>query len=70
MSMKYVRNMYGVPAKRGKLVGYKGRKGVITSSRGGRLCALIDGYKYPMAFHPWDLDYLDRNGTVEFAAKA
>ena len=63
MSMKYIRNYYGVPAKRGGRVQYTGcgknKLGTITSANGARLNIRLDGVKHTMPFHPtWELKYL------------
>ncbi|MFD4457675.1 hypothetical protein [Nocardia sp. NPDC058480] len=63
MSMKYVRDYYAVPAKRGGRVRYTGDKepqlGTITSARQGGLLIRLDGDKRSLPFHPtWELEYL------------
>lgn len=60
MSMTYVRDYYGVPAKRGALVSYEGRRGRITSAD-HRLRVLFDGDKHTSVIHPREdgLKYLD-----------
>jgi hypothetical protein len=60
--MKYIREYYGVPAKRGMRVTYSGsqatKTGVITSARGANLMIRIDGMKHPRPYHPtWELSY-------------
>ncbi|MFC4373348.1 hypothetical protein ACFO5K_04465 [Nocardia halotolerans] len=62
MSMKYVRDYYAVPAKRGGRVRYTGdgapRLGTITSAD-HRIRVRLDGEKRPRIFHPtWELEYL------------
>jgi len=63
MSMERVRNYYGVPAKRGVKIIYKGdgvpKNGVIKSaSSGNRLRVLLDGYKHLVTLHPtWEIEY-------------
>jgi hypothetical protein len=62
MSMQYVRDYYGVPAKRGGRVRYMGegepRFGTITSAD-YRLRIRLDGEKRTRIFHPtWELEYL------------
>ncbi|MET8648510.1 hypothetical protein [Nocardia aurea] len=64
MSMQYVRDYYGVPAKRGGRVRYTGDKeprlGTIASARHGGLRIRLDGDKRAMPFHPtWELEYLE-----------
>ena len=67
--MNYIRNYYGVPAKRGGRVRYTGglqggvlvgaRLGTIKSAHGGYLMILLDGDKYARTFHPtWNLEYI------------
>ncbi|WP_297505806.1 hypothetical protein [Ferrovum sp.] len=67
MSMRSIRLIYDVPAKRGGRVKYLGGEqpqlGTITSSRYGRLKILLDGEKHSKWFHPrWMLRYLVENG--------
>jgi hypothetical protein len=69
VSMKWVRDNYGVPAKRGGRVRYTGdgkpRYGTITASRHGSLRIRLDGDKHPMPFHPtWELEYLPEEGKT------
>lgn len=64
MSIEYIRNHYGVPAKIGARVKYtyKGEKmGTITSAQGSHLMIRFDGDKKPTGpFHPtWEIEYLD-----------
>lgn len=68
MSMKYVRDYYAVPAKRGGRVRYTGdsepRLGTITSACHGGLRIRLDGDKHPLPFHPtWELEYLTEETT-------
>jgi len=64
LSLQYIRNTYGVPAKRGARVEYTGNggaiQGTITSSRGSHILVRLDGDKFSMPFHPtWQMRYLD-----------
>ena len=64
MSLQYIRDIYGVPAKRGARVEYSGSgaavQGAITSSRGPYILVRLDGDDFSMPFHPtWKLRYLD-----------
>lgn len=64
MSLKYIRDTYGVPAKRGGRVEYIGNgvaiQGTITGSRGARIRVRLDGDRYSVTFHPtWRIRYLD-----------
>lgn len=65
MSIHWIRDTYGVPAKRGGRVEYTGEGrpefGTIKSAHGGYLRILLDGLKHPASFHPtWRLRYLPR----------
>lgn len=69
MSMAWVRENYGVPAKRGGRVEYTSREGspdtvirfgTITGTRGPHLLVRLDGQKDSRPYHPtWQLRYLD-----------
>jgi len=65
MSMKYIRDTYGVPAKRGMRIeyhqpGFDVYVGRITSARGS--CLWVDG---SMVLHPtYQIVYLADDGTV------
>ena len=66
MSMKYIRKIYAVPAKRGGRVEYTGEGrpelGTITSANGAHLNVRLDGVKHIMPFHPtWKMRYLPAN---------
>ncbi len=68
MSMQYIRNYYGVPAKRGGRVRYTGEdkpvEGTITSANGPHLRIRLDGTTYSLIFHPtWELEYLTDGAT-------
>jgi len=61
MSAQYVRDYYGVPAKRGQRVIVDGRPGVITSVGGSYayINVRLDGDKHPTPCHPtWRVEYL------------
>ncbi len=66
MSMDYIRNTYGVPAKRGGRVEYtngKGevRAGTITGVDGQYLRIRLDGQPYSNNYHPtWNLKYQEQ----------
>ena len=65
MSMAYIRDTYGVPAKRFMRVVVGGRPGVISASRGAYLLVRWDGTVGARAVpcHPtWQVRYLDRDG--------
>ena len=65
MSMAYIREAYGVPARRGQRVRYSGgsapKVGAITSASGQYLYIRFDGEsKRTGPFHPtWKLEYLE-----------
>jgi len=53
MSMKQIRDYYGVPAKRGgRVEGVGGRLGTIKSARDLRLMILFDGSNFVRQVHP------------------
>lgn len=61
MSAQYVRDYYGVPAKRGQRIIVDGRPGVITSfdRSGAHINVRLDGDKHPTPCHPtWRVEYL------------
>lgn len=65
MSMEYIRQHYGVPARRGARVRYRPERGKpcegrITGTSGPHLMIRLDGRNRSEPFHPvWNLDYLD-----------
>ena len=65
MSMKYIRTMYNVPAKRGGRVRFTRTDGVIeygtiTGISDAHLRVRLDGMKYSLYCHPtWHMEYLD-----------
>lgn len=67
MSLAYIRDTYGVPAKRGGRVRYTGGSkpmlGTITGATGGHLDIRLDDVRYATPFHPtWELEYLPTPG--------
>jgi hypothetical protein len=63
-SFQWVRDNYGVPAKRGARVEYTGgakpQLGTIKSVSGSHIKIQLDGAKHALPFHPtWELRYLD-----------
>lgn len=50
--MDYIRDYYGVPAKKGGRVKAYGKPGVITGARGPHLRIKLDGEKYSASYHP------------------
>ncbi len=64
MSIEWVRETYGVPAKRGGRVEYTGGAkpvlGTIVGASGGHLSIRLDGGKHALPYHPtWKLRYLE-----------
>lgn len=55
--MEYIRKMYGVPAKRGALIEYNGKKGVVTGTSGPHIMARLEGEKFSKVYHPTDLSW-------------
>jgi len=80
VSMKYIRDHYGVPAKRGMRMTYWFQKydrktqktqwiplftGTITSSLGRYLGMRVANRKTPLHFHPtWNITYEDGAGNI------
>ena len=62
MSMQYIRDYYGVPAKRGGRVRFQDRvNGTITGTKGGHLRIRLDGNKFSRPYHPTsEIEYLDK----------
>lgn len=57
--MKYIRNQYKVPAKRGGKIKYKGVAGTIVGAKGPYLRIRLDGEKRVASYHPtWEIEYL------------
>jgi len=70
MSLQYIRDAYGVPAKRGGRIEYTGSRvkvqGTITGASGPRIRVRLDGDTHSVAFHPtWEIRYLDATRCVE-----
>ena len=57
MSLEYIRNYYRVPAKKGKIVSYKGKLGMITGASGPHVKVRLEGEKNALPYHPDDLKY-------------
>jgi len=55
--LEYIRDYYGVPAKKGVVVKYKEKFGVITGASGPYVKVRLDGEKNANPYHPDDLDY-------------
>ena len=65
-NMQYMRDTYGVPAKRGMRVKYTGgktpRMGTITGTGGCGIMVRLDGDKISLPYHPkWKLEYMPPN---------
>lgn len=63
MTMEYIRETYGVPAKVGGRVLYTGgqtpEQGTIKAAKNARLMVQLDSKERPLPFHPtWKLEYL------------
>lgn len=63
MGLKYIRDYYGVPAKRGVIIEYTGgespSRGVIVGARAAYLRIRMDGEKLAKNYHPdWKIRYL------------
>lgn len=59
MSMKYIREHYNVPAKRGMEVIAQGRKGTIVGSSNTYLRIRIEGEEMVGLYHPtWKMEYM------------
>jgi hypothetical protein len=57
MSMEYVRRYYGVPAKRGGRIRFRGMGGTITSADHHLRARMDDGSR--VILHPtWQVEYL------------
>ena len=58
MSLDYIRECYGVPAKRGMTIIAQGRKGTIVGARNAYLRVRLEGEKDVLSFHPtWEIEY-------------
>jgi len=62
--MKYIRDYYGVPAKRGAKIIYTGNgervEGRITGSINAHLRARLEGVEYAVILHPtWKVEYME-----------
>jgi len=55
--LEYIRNYYGVPATKGKIVSYKGKLGVITGASGPHVKVKLEDGKHAFPYHPNDLKY-------------
>lgn len=70
--MQYIRDSYGVPARRSGRVVYTGgaraTAGTITSAAGARLRIRMDGDKHAGIYHPtWAMRYLPKQAQKDQA---
>ena len=72
MSLAYIRNYYGVPAKKGVRVKAYGKPGTITGASNAHLLIKLDGEQRSNPYHPThDIEYLEqapKPGTVNVIA--
>jgi len=60
MSMKYIRDFYNVPSKRGMKILYETTIGTIVGSKDAYLRIRLDGEERVGNYHPtWNIEYLD-----------
>lgn len=52
----YIRDYYGVPARKGAQVIYRGRKGKVTGASNQYVMIKLDGEKFSKPYHPRDDD--------------
>lgn len=66
MSLKYIRDLHGVPARRGGKVTVNGKAGVITGASGPHVQIRLADRGYSMPYHPTDdaIVYIDSSGEV------
>ncbi len=57
-SLEYSRQFYNVPARRGAVVFYRGRRGKVVSAINGHIRIKLDGDKQARIYHPTDEDLL------------
>jgi hypothetical protein len=63
--LDYIRDYYGVPAKRGARVEYEGKPGTVTGTSGPHITVKLDGGKHSLPYHPDDLKWLDAERPLE-----
>jgi hypothetical protein len=65
MSMDYIRNHYGVPAKRGGRIKFGNDLGTIVGSVDCHLRVRLDGAKRSIRIHAvWEVTYLDPQNAI------
>lgn len=61
MSLAYIRNYYGVPAKKGVRVKAYGKPGTVTGASNAHLLIKLDGEQRSNPYHPThDIEYLEQ----------
>jgi hypothetical protein len=71
VSFEYIQKTYGVPAKRGGRVLYKGKPGTIVSTQGPYIRIRLDDQAHVLNYHPtWKIEYLDDKGRVIYRDKS
>ncbi len=58
-SLEYIRNYYKVPARVGKHVEYKGKRGVVTGGVNAYVEVRLEEEKNARPYHPHDLNWLE-----------
>lgn len=65
MSLEYIRNYYGVPAKIGARIKYGDKEGTITGFSGAHIEIELDGEGESRPYHPtWNIKYLEESKTA------
>lgn len=62
-SLEYIRNHYSVPARVGKHVEYKGKRGVVTGGVNAYVEVRLEEEKNARPYHPNDLNWLEGSTT-------
>lgn len=55
----YIKDYYGVPAKRGAKIEYNGKPGTVTGTHGPHVKVRLEGQKHSNCYHPTDLKWLE-----------
>lgn len=58
-SLEYIRRSYGVPARTGKHVEYKGKRGIVAGGQNAHVMVKLEEDKHARPYHPSDLDWLE-----------
>lgn len=61
--LEYVRNAYGVPAFKNRVVKIGEKFGVITGASGPHVAVRLSEERHSRPYHPSDLDYLESEPT-------